>query len=462
VAKTAVLIMLWVVTAIVAPAQTFTSLFSFDGTDGSQPSGGLVQAANGSLYGTTKIGANGAGSVFKISPDDALTSLLNFDLSDGDQPNAALIQAANGNLYGTTTYGGASVEGSIFKMTLAGTLTSVLTFDFDDGEHPYAGLIQAADGDFYGTAAYGGNEGYGTVFKMTSGGTPTTLHSFDSTDGATPFGALVQATDGDFYGTTEYGDGYGTIFKITSGGTLTTLHGFVGSDGAFPEAGLVQAIDGNFYGTTFEGGSSTACSFGCGTVFKITPAGTLTTLHSFGNSDGAFPSAALIQATDGNFYGTTSSGGSSTACSVGGTPGPCGTVFKITPGGTLTTLHSFDYTDGSFPNAGLIQDTNGKFYGTAVDGGLSGDGTVFSLSIGLGPFVSFVRNPANVGQEIGILGQGLTGATSVSFNGIAASFKVESDTLLIATVPAGATTGNVTLTTPSGTLTSNVPFYVIP
>jgi uncharacterized repeat protein (TIGR03803 family) len=228
----------------------------------------------------------------------------------------------------------------------------------------------------------------------------------------------------------------------------------------FPIAKLVQATDGNFYGTTTEGGATCAIPGACGTVFKITPAGTLTTLYTFCSKtncpDGYRPYAGLVQATDGNFYGATNAGG----------PKNLGTVFKITPGGTLTTLHSFDGTDGAYPAAGLLQATDGNFYGATIEGGAYcpsyGCGTVFSLSVGLCPFVSFVRGTAKVGKIVEILGQGFTGTTSVSFNGTPAAFKVKSDTFVKATVPAGSTTGAVTVTTPGGTLTSDVPFRVRP
>jgi uncharacterized repeat protein (TIGR03803 family) len=452
----------------IASAQTFTTLHQFDGTDGAQPFGGLVQATNGSLYGTTEfLGADNGGTVFKITPSGTLTTLHNFENgTDGGNPNAALIQAVDKKLYGTTIHGGSEGLGTVFKITPSGTLTVLHAFDNTGGFYPYAGLVQATDGSFYGTTANGGNsacdEGCGTVFTMSSTGTLTTLHSFDSTDGASPLGTLIQAAGGNFYGTTSFDGGEGTVFKITPSGTLTTLHGFAFTDGAFPEAGLIQATDGNFYGTTSQGGSSTACSFGCGTVFKITPGGTLTTLHNFDNTDGALPSAVLIQATDGNFYGTTSEGGNSTACSIGGTPGPCGTVFKITPSGTLTTLHSFDNTDGSFPNAGLIQDTNGRFYGTTVSGGSNGDGTVFSLSVGLAPFVETEPTSGAVGTAVEVLGTNLTGTASVEFNGKTAMFTVVSSSEITTVVPNCATTGKLEVTTPAGTLTSNIAFRVIP
>ncbi len=174
------------------------------------------------------------------------------------------------------------------------------------------------------------------------------------------------------------------------------------------------------------------------------------------------PPRALIQATDGNFYGTTYGGGADGS----------GTVFKITPSGTLTTLHSFDGTDGANPVAALIQDTNGNLYGTTEGGGTNLDcgdrqfpqpcGTIFSLSVGLGPFVKTLPAAGKVGAEIGILGTNLTGATAVTFNGTTAQFKVASPTLILTHVPTGAKTGEINVALPGGTLSSNVPFYVLP
>jgi uncharacterized repeat protein (TIGR03803 family) len=283
----------------------------------------------------------------------------------------------------------------------------------------------------------------------------TTLVSFDRGNGFGP-NELIQATDGNFYGTTQYagGKGDGTVFKMTPKGKLTTLYRFCRSKDcdSVPFAGLVQGTDGNFYGTTTF---MSHCG-NCGTVFKITPTGTLTTLFK----GLAKPTAAMIQATDGNFYGTTE---------LGGANGD-GTVFQIMPAGTLTTLYDFcsqtNCTDGEYP-IGLVQSTNGNFYGVTTDGGavfsgcpLGGCGTVYSLSVGLGPFVSFVRGSGKVGWKVEILGQGFRGTTGVSFNGTAAHFVVHSHTYLTATVPQGATTGFVSVTTPGGTLQSNVVFRV--
>jgi uncharacterized repeat protein (TIGR03803 family) len=245
------------------------------------------------------------------------------------------------------------------------------------------------------------------------------------------------------------GNGDGTVFKITTSGTLTTLHSFDVTDGAVPYAGLIQATDGNLYGTTYAGGANN----GYGTVFKITTSGTLTTLHSFDATDGAGPYAGLVQATNGDLYGTTEYGGSN---------GGFGTVFKITPSGTLTTLHSFDATDGAGPYAGLVQATNGDFYGTTFEGG-SDFGTVFSLSMGLKAFLEIQSTSGKEGAKVGILGQGFSSSSVVKFGGTKATTIVLSGTTYItATVPAGALTGSVTVTTGSTTLTSTKTFKVLP
>jgi len=433
----------------------------------------------------TRGGPTGDGSIFRITPSGILTTLYSFcsqgfPCTDGENPSAGLVRTECGDFYGTTFYGGANAfagpagGGTIFKITPRGALTTLYTFCSQsgcaDGANPYAGLVQAADGNFYGTTSGGGANGnYGTIFKITPSGTLTTIYSFCSqigcADGENPNG-LVQAYDGDFYGTTAAGGsgGWGTVFRIAPNGTLTTLHSFCSQsgcpDGAYPFAGLVQATNGDFYGTAWQGGAR-----GRGMIFKITPGGTLTTLYSFcsqsGCADGANSEAALIQATNGDFYGTTQKGGADHA----------GTIFEITPGGTLTTHYSFcsqnRCTDGEFPGAGLIQAANGDFYGTTQSGGeLAGYGTVFRLCLGLAPFVETQPASGRAGAVVKTLGTDLTGASSVTFGGVPAVFGVspsfEAITEIAAIVPAGARSGKVQVVTPGGTLSSGVPFRVLP
>jgi uncharacterized repeat protein (TIGR03803 family) len=377
-----------------ATAQTFTTLDSFDGTDGSFPYAGLAQAGN--LYGTTVSGgANGEGTVFTMTQSGNLTTLHSFlYYTDGELPYAGLVQGRDGNFYGTTYAGGTNnAGGTIFKITPSGKLTALYSFcsevvngNCTDGSSPDAGLVQDTFGNFYGTTSQGGASGNcgevgcGTVFKITPSGKLKTLHRFQRTDGLYPYAGLVQATNGNFYGTTTEGGanttdcggfGCGTVFKITPSGKLKTLHSFAGypKDGARPEAGLIQATNGNLYGTTQAGGANGSA----GTVFKITPSGKLKTLYNFcsqsGCTDGSSPDAGLVQDTNGNLYGTTQGGGANSY----------GTVFTITTSGKLKTLHSFDSTDGAIPDAGLVQDINGYLYGTTTEGGANGEGSVFKL-----------------------------------------------------------------------------------
>jgi uncharacterized repeat protein (TIGR03803 family) len=467
------------------PAQTFSVLYDFcsltNCEDGSHPYAGLVQASDGNLYGVaTSGGADSGGTAFNVTLNGTLTKIYNFCWQSHcpeQSTQAALVQASDGDFYGTSPDGGAFGTGSVFEITSTGKLILLYSFcaqsGCPDGGNPEAALLQAMNGNLYGTAVDGGANGHGAVFKITPSGALTTVYSFcseaDCEDGVTPWGGLVQGTDGSFYGTTLNGgeNGYGTVFRMTAAGKLTTLHQFCSqincTDGGNPKGTLVQGVDGNLYGTTYYGGT-----FLSGTVFKITATGRLTTLYSFCSqsncADGAEPLAGLVQGTDGNFYGTTWQGGGSN-CPYG-----CGTIFKITSSGTLTTLYSFcpekGCPDGYYPEANLIQDTDGNFYGTAPGGGAvtcaGGCGTIFSLSVGLGPFVETQPADGRAGQGVKILGTDLTAATSVTFNGTPATFTVEASSVIKTTVPAGATTGIVQVVTPSGTLSSNVPFTVAP
>ena len=312
-------------------------------------------------------------------------------------PRASLLQAIDGNFYGTTASGGASDAGTLFRMTPAGTVTVLHEFTggTTDGANPVASLIQATDGNFYGTTYSAGSASFGTVFQMTLCGIVTTLHAFTGTDGAGPSAALLEAMDGNLYGTTSSGlygtSDFGTVFRMTFGGTVTVLNAFTGGTGGeTPVASLIQASDGNFYGTTSKGGVSSAHA---GTIFQMTPGGSVTVLHTFlaATSDGDTPETPLLQAADGNFYGTTSFGGTS----------GYGTVFQMTPAGTVTILHTFNggTTDGAVPYASLIQATDGNLYGTTLYGGASGAGVVFRLSLPavVLPAATTLISPSGVG-----------------------------------------------------------------
>ena len=455
--------------------QSFSVLVNFNDTNGGLPHGGLAQGFDGNLYGTTLFGGTGtAGTVFRMTPAGALTTLHSFcsqtSCIDGEEPEAQLIAATDGNLCGTTVQGGANGAGTIFKISSTGNLNILYSFcsqaNCTDGVQPNAGVIEASDNNFYGTTYGGGSKNYGTIYRITPKGVLTTLYSFCTetrcADGIHPYASLIQGSDGNFYGTTSQGGAtnYGTIFRITPSDRFTTLHSFCGQtncpDGARPWSALLQASDGNFYGTSYAGGANLA-----GTVFRMTPTGALTTIYSFcaqtNCTDGTTPVASMIEATDGNLYGTTLMGGSS-ACQFG-----CGTIFQLTPSGVLATLHSFDNTDGYQPYDALFQATNGAFYGVANGGGTGGSnsGTAFRLDMGLGPFVQILPSAGKIGAPVRVLGTNLTGATSVTFNGTAAVFKTVSPSLITATVPAGATTGAVQVVTPGGTLKSNMPFRVV-
>lgn len=468
--------MFCVVTIVASSAQTLTTLVNFDKSNGAYPVATLVQGVDGKLYGTTGSGgANGFGTVFATTPGGTLTTLHNFANSDGWGPTN-LVLGSNGTFYGLANYGSGLFDGETFAINSKGKFTRLDTFISIAGTGNDS-MILSTSGSLYGTTFAGGSSDYGSVFKMTAGGAFTTLYSFSCLTGPTCPGAapsgLAQGTDGGFYGTNTSGNSTsnaGTIFRITPSGTLSTLYSFCAQgspciDGSWPD-GLVQAADGDFYGTTVFGGiSGSPCQpngpGGCGTVFKVTPIGLLTTLYTFCKqeppcTDGGLPLGPLIQGTDGNLYGTTTTS-SGAACT---SPGPCGTIFRITPSGALTTLHVFSYTDGSQPRA-LTQATDGNLYGVANSGGTYGWGTVFRLSTGMGPFVKFVQPAGKIGQTVGIIGQNFKGTTSVLFNRTPASFTVVSGYLIKAIVPAGATDGFVTVQTPSGPLKSNIVFAVL-
>ena len=437
-----------------------TVLYNFGGRDGDplypQYQGIIAQGRDGNMYSTTPYGGtSNYGAVFKITPTGTMTVLHSFAGNDV-AVDSGLTLGSDGNFYGTTIYGGSNY-GTLFVITPDGVMNIVYDFTGqNDDAYPSAPPIQSDRGQFYGTATgdfYGNG---GEVYKMTASGNKVRLFHFTRHYGAAPADPLVQASDGNFYGTTSSGGtsgncgqyGCGVVFRLTPAGRYTVLHNFQGGvDGFYPVAALIEGNDGAFYGSVPQGGPHE-----WGVVFKITRAGKFGLLHSFtGGLDGRYPTTALVEATDGNLYGTAEQGGTAKS----------GVVFKITPKGKFSVVYNFDGATSAYPEVTLLQHTNGKLFGDTFGGGPYEYGTFFSLDLGLGPFVSLVSSAGKVEESIGILGQGFSGTTGVSFNGKSAKFRIKSDTFLMATVPKGATSGLVTVTTPSGPLKSNKKFRVI-
>ncbi len=442
---------LWLLaTFAMASAQTFTTLASFNNTNGASPNFVfLVQGLDGYLYGTAQNGGtNSSGTVFRIFPTgNTILPIYHFcsqsSCADGGTPWGGLVLSPGGSFYGATGGGGTTGSGTVFKVTPTGTLTSLHSFDNSDGSEPTVGLILASNGNFYGTTTGGGASSVGNIYEVTPAGGFTSL---GSPPGYYPDGRLVQGANGLFYGT-AYEDG---IFQMTAAGKFTTLHTFSGgTDGDLPHGPLIQGKDGNFYG-----GDTSGSSGANGIIFKMTPSGKLTTLYTFCSlascADGGAPQQGVIQATDGNLYGITTVGGANHD----------GTIFQLTPAGALTTLYSFP--GGTVSYGGLLQATDGNFYGVTKTGGSGTVGSVFRLSTGLKPFVHPVTTSGKVGATVVILGTNLTGATAVDFNGTAATVVKLTKTYVSATVPAGATSGSITVTTPGGVLTSDAKFRVTP
>lgn len=353
----------------VTPNGGLTVVFSFSGKNGAHPRGGLIMGSDGYFYGTTSGKGNGisTGTVFKMTLSGALTTLAVSGAGAGTSPAAALVEASDGSFYGTI-YGGGDGDGSVFKVTPEGNFTSLAAFNQVNGSNPRAALVEGSDGNLYGTTESGGASGHGSVFKLSPTGDITTIASFFPYMGSGPRAALIEGIDGSFYGTTPSGGtyNYGVIFKVTPSGVITVLVNFTGVNGLAPQAALVRGRDGAFYGTTSGGGAN-----GVGTVFRVTPQGELTTLASFKQALGANPRTSLVEDSAGNFYGTTSAGGESTR----------GTVFKVTPAGELTTLVSFDYSTPTGPAPGLSLGADGNLYGASAEGGDHGFGKVFKVTM---------------------------------------------------------------------------------
>jgi uncharacterized repeat protein (TIGR03803 family) len=361
------------------------TLASFDGVHGAHPIAGLLQSRSGNFYGTTVAGgANDYGTIFRMTTFGTITNLVSFDLLNGANPSAKLMEGKDGSFYGTTTLGGPFSAGTIFKLTSNGTFNTLFSLDLVNGIWPSAGIVQTKSGNFFGITTYGGVNGRGTAFPMTSNGVVTAWYSFPGGGGANPSGDLFQTPDGSFYGTASSGgaNNCGGIFRLNTNGLIAALCSFApGNGGANPSSGLVQGIDGNFYGTATSGGTD-----GLGTVFKMGTNGALTTLFSFNGPNGASPQASLLQGIDGNFYGTTKNGGANSNF---------GTAFRVTPGGKLTTLISFNGTNGANPLAPLLQASDGSFYGTTANGGAFNMGTVFRLTSFDAPLLHTISQTTN-------------------------------------------------------------------
>ena len=463
--------------AVPAQAQTPTTVYGFPGTPGPVNPNieALTQGRDGELY-LTAAGGDGkalnctvtyCGAAFKITPAGAVSDLFDFSNNNctvvlcGYDAYGGLTLGTDGNFYGAFYEGGnTGTLGAVFKLTPAGVLTLLHSFTgVSDGSHPYGAPIEGTNGIFYGTTTSASNNS--TAYSVTSAGVFKTLHTFTGTDGQNVYAPLVQGTDGNFYGNSFAGgkSNDGVIFKMAPSGTVTVLHNFAGTDGSEDYYPLIQASDGNFYGTSYAGGTDSA-----GVVFKITPSGTYTVLHNInGTTDGNGPAYGLVQATNGKLYGVTAG------------PIVTGTIYSITTSGTFTTLYTFTGgADGNYPLSPMVQHTDGLLYGTTDIGGnvdgcstdvneeiYDGCGEVFSLNIGAKPFIRLSSTSGKVGSTVGIFGQEFDSKSVVKFNGVAATKIVLTGTTYItATVPAGATDGKVTVTTGVTTLTSTQTFIV--
>jgi len=466
----------------ITPAGAYSVIYNFDGTmHGKGPRGGLTLGADGSLYGTTgQGGTSNDGTLFKITTAGVLTVLHHFVYTDGTNPYAPPIQGTDGNFYGTCATGGTGA-GSVYKMTPAGVLTPIHIMAFSSGASPEAPLLQGNDGSFYGTTVSGGAAGGdGEVFKITPAGVLTVLYSFDFTHGSGPTGGLVQGNDGNFYGTTSGGgslDG-GVVFKLTPAKILTVLYNFsakpAATDGKYPDAGLTLATDGFFYGATSGGGTN-----GFGTLYKITPAGSYSILYNFVQASGSTPQTTLRQHTSGKFYGLANAGGANSL----------GTIFSFDVGlkpfiATLPTSGKVAKAVGIL-GGGLTGTTNVNFNGTNATFTATSN-TYITTSVPNGATTGYVNattpggalksiqkfrvtpsivsiSPASgvVGSTVTITGVSLTGATKVTFSvGKVAVFTVNSDTKITATVPVGAVTGKISVSTPGGTASGATVFTV--
>ena len=342
------------------------------GADGAQPQVGLLMDSNGNLYGTTAAGgADSAGVLFEVTPAGQETVLYTFTGgNDGGDPGGLLLDSS-GNLYGMTYKGGAYASGVVFKLTPSGAYSVLHTFTGGtDGAKPDPTLYEDQAGNIYGAASEGGSNLAGVVFKIAASGKFSVLYTFSGgNDGATPSGIVMDAS-GTIYGATTFGgtNSAGVIFKLTSRGKESVLHTFTGaSDGARPSAGIALDASGNVDDAAVTGGVDKA-----GTVFRVSPKGNFKLLYTFtGGTDGAEPSGGVVLDGAGNLYGPAYAGGQYAA----------GVLFRISPKGKDTTLHTFaGGSDGAQPIGRVVVDTSGNVFGTTLDGGADNAGTVYEMT----------------------------------------------------------------------------------
>ena len=384
---------------LVAQAAGYEVLGSFQ-KPGSQGVAPLVQHSDGNFYGVAAAGgAFDLGSVFKITPGGVMTTLFAFGGADGSGPAAKLVEGVDHALYGTAASGGAGGFGVVFKLTAAGVFTKLVDFagavGVARGSVPHA-LSLHADGNFYGVTQAGGAGGGGTVFRMTAAGTVTTLLEFTGNTGARP-GSEPQgplAVAGNFlYGVTKLGGaaGLGVMFEVSTAGAWRSLGEFSGTAGARagsnPSGGLLLNTDGALYGTAEFGGTN-----GFGTAFKLTPAASpvYTVLRQFADLTGSQPAGSLARDAAGVIYGTTVNGGAN----------GLGSVYKLTTAGGHTLLASFTgetgATAGSAMRGGLVAGADGLFYGVTSSGGPGNLGAVFKITA-TGTFTSLANLSLNPG-----------------------------------------------------------------
>jgi uncharacterized repeat protein (TIGR03803 family) len=437
-------------------AQTYSVVSDFlgipNGPQYLKNTGQIPQGRDGNLYGTSHEGGTaGIGTFFSVSPAGTELTPYSFSGPSGEYPVFGLTLGSDGNFYGSTSLGGSSNLGVVYKITSAGVTTVLHNFtNTGDGEEPNTPPVEGKDGNYYGVT----NLLPGTVFyKVTSAGVYTVLHTMTSTDGYDG-GGLTLGSDGNFYGASYYGgtNNEGTIFKVSTKGVYKVLYNFDGTDGYHAFAPPVQGTDGKFYGMTSGGGPTND-----GVIYRFTSSGAYTVLHFLtAATDGGTPQAGLMQATDGNFYGAASLGGS-----LGG-----GTLFKITPAGAFTVVYPFsgtDDTNGADPESTLTQNTNGLLYGDTYNSPGNSYGIFYSLNIGAKPFARLASTSGLVASSVSIFGQGFSSSSVVKFDGVTANGVVlQGTTYITVPVPAGALTGSVTVTTGSTTLTSNAIFKVLP